>query len=134
MIGWSDKHNNVSTFRADRIVDPVITDERAVKKPEGFDLDDYSRRIFEMYDGEPTEVKLEVRNDLAKYLVDRFGNGLETTLTGDDYFQVTVEVSLSPTFYAWVFRFGGEIRILSPVKAVNEITEMAKKLAARETI
>ena len=134
VIGWSDKHNNVSTFRADRIVDPVITDERAVKKPEGFDLDDYSRRIFEMYDGEPTEVKLEVRNDLAKYLVDRFGTDLETTPTGDDYFQVTVEVSLSPTFYAWVFRFGGEIRILSPVKAVNEITEMAKKLAARETI
>lgn len=134
VIGWSDKHSNVSTFRADRIVNLVITDERAVKKPEDFNLDDYSRRIFEMYDGEPTEVKLEVRNDLAKYLVDRFGTDLETTPTGDDYFQVTVEVSLSPTFYAWVFRFGGEIRILSPVRAVNEITEMSKALLNRETL
>ena len=34
---------------------------------------------------------------------------------------VEVEVSLSPTFYAWVFRFGGEIRILSPDKAVEEM-------------
>ena len=134
VIGWSDKHNNVSTFRADRLVDPVITDERAAKKPEGFDLDDYSRQIFEMYDGEPTEVKMEVRNDLAKYLVDRFGTGLEATPTSDGYFQVTVEVSLSPTFYAWVFQFEGEIRILSPVKAVNEITEMAKALTDRETL
>ena len=118
----------------DRLVDPVITDERAEKKPEDFDIDDYSRRIFEMYDGEPTLVKLECKNDFAKYIVDRFGTNLETKQTSDDYFQVEVEVSLSPTFYAWVFRFGGEIRILSPVKAVNEITEMAKKLVDRETI
>ena len=87
-----------------------------------------------MYDGEPTEVKLEVKNDLAKYLEDRFGTDIETTPAGDDYLQVTVKVSLSPTFYAWVFRFGGEIRILSPVKAVNEIMEMAEKLIKRETI
>ena len=134
VIGWSEKHKNVSTFRADRIVDPVITDKRAVKKTANFDLDDYSRRIFEMYDGEPTVVKLECRNDFAKYIVDRFGTDLETTPTGDDYFQVTVKVSLSPTFYAWVFRFGGEIRILSPVKAVNDITEMATGLIKKETM
>ena len=80
------------------------------------------------------QVKLEVRNDLAKYIVDRFGTGLETKQTSDERFQVTVEVSLSPTFYAWVFRFGGEIRILSPAKAVNEITDMARKLIERETV
>ena len=62
------------------------------------------------------------------------GPTLRRPPSGDNYFQVTVEVSLSPTFYAWVFRFGREVRILSPVKAVNEITEMAKKLTQRETI
>ena len=134
VVGWSEKHSNVSTFRADRLVDPVIIDKKTRRKPKDFDLDDYSRRIFEMYDGEPTEVKLEVRNDLAKYLVDRFGTDLETMPSSDDYFQVTVEVSLSPTFYAWVFRFGGEIRILSPAKAVNEITEMAIDIVRKETI
>ena len=133
VVGWSDKHNNVSSFRADRLVNPEITEEKAAKKPEDFNLDDYSRRIFEMFDGEPTLVRLECRNDFAKYIVDRFGTNLETVQTSDEYFQVEVEVSLSPTFYAWVFRFGGEIRILSPVKAVNEITEMAGKLVGRET-
>ena len=128
VVGWSDKHNNVSSFRADRLVDPEITDRRAAKKPEDFDLDDYSRRIFEMYDGEPTEVLLEVKDDFAKYIVDRFGTNLETTPATDGYFRVTVEVSLSPTFYAWVFQFGGGIRILSPEKAVEEIREMAKKV------
>ena len=134
VIGWSEKHKNVSSFRVDRLVDPSITDKRSTKKPEDFDLDDYSRQIFEMYDGQQTEVKLEVRDDLAKYIVDRFGTEPNIKHSSDGYFQVTVEVSLSPTFYAWIFRFGGEIRILSPVKAVNEITEMAQKLISKETI
>ena len=125
VVGWSDKHSNISAFRADRLVEPEITEEKAVKKPDDFDIDDYSRRIFEMFDGEPTIVTLEVRNDFAKYIVDRFGTDLKTTKVSDDYFRVEVEVSLSPTFYAWVFRFGGEIRILSPDKAVEEMKEMA---------
>ena len=133
VVGWSDKHENVSSFRADRLVDPEITEEKAVKKPDDFDIDDYSRRIFEMFDGEPTMVTLEVRNDFAKYIVDRFGTDLKTTTVSDDYFRGEVEVSLSPTFYAWVFRFGGEIRILSPEKAVEEMKEMAQ-MVERETI
>ena len=127
VVGWSDKHGNVSSFRADRLVDPVITDFKAEKKPDDFDIDDYSRRIFEMFDGEPTVVTLEVRNDFAKYIVDRFGTGLATTPVSDDYFRASVEVSLSPTFYAWVFRFGGEIKIISPDKAVREMRELAEK-------
>lgn len=134
VVGWSDKHGNVSTFRVDRIVKPEITDEKAHRKPENFDLDDYSRRIFEMYDGEPTHVKLECKNELAKYIVDRFGTKLKTTPTSDDYFEIEVEISLSPTFYAWVFQFAGEMRILSPAKAVNEITDMAQRLADKETL
>lgn len=82
-------------------MNPEITEEKSAKKSENFNLDDYSRRIFEMFDGEPTLVRLKCRNDFAKYIVDRFG---------------------------------GEIRILSPVKAVDEITEMAKKLVSRETV
>lgn len=134
VVGWSDKHGNVSSFRVDRLVKPKITEEKAHKKTEKFDIDDYSRRIFEMYDGEPTLVKLECKNDFAKYIVDRFGTKLETIATSDDRFEVEVEVSLSPTFYSWVFQFGGEIRILSPAKAVNDMTEMAQQIVAKETL
>ena len=135
VIGWSDKHENVSTFRVDRMVRPVVLDEKAVKRPDGFNIDDYSKPIFNMYEGkERVAVKLECRNDLAKYIVDRFGSNLETEQTTEDRFTVTVEVSLSPTFYAWIFQFGGEIRILSPAKAVGEIVRMGRHLVDRETL
>ena len=135
VVGWSDKHENVSVFRVDRMVRPEMLDEKAVKRPEGFSLEDYSKPIFDMFEGtERVEVKLEVRNDLAKYIVDRFGTKLETERIDDEQFLVTVEVSLSPTFYAWVFQFGGGIRILSPEKAVGEIIQMANELVEKETL
>ena len=135
VIGWSEKREKVSVFRVDRIDYAEMLNEKAVKRPEGFRIEDYSKPIFDMFEGtERVEVKLEVRNDLAKYIVDRFGTKLETNYISEERFAVTVEVSLSPTFYAWVFQFGGEIRILSPLKAVTDIMKMANALIERETL
>lgn len=135
VVGWSDKHKNVSVFRVDRLYHPEILDEKAVKRPEGFNLDDYSAPIFDMFEGpERVSVKLEVKNELAKYIVDRFGTKLNTKQISDDRFTVVVDVSLSPTFYAWVFQFGGGMRILSPKKAVDDIMKMANMFVERESL
>lgn len=132
VVGWSDKHSNVSVFRVDRLYHPEILDEKAVKRPDDFNLDDYSKPIFDMFEGyDRVPVKLKVKNELAKYIVDRFGTKLETEQVSDDYFTVTVEVSLSPPFYAWVFQFKGEIRILSPKQAVDEMMAMVGNYAER---
>lgn len=128
VVGWSDKHNNVSVFRVDRLYHPEILDEKAVKRPDGFNLDDYSTPIFDMFEGsERVTVELEVENELAKYIVDRFGTHLETKKVSEDRFAVMVEVSLSPTFYAWVFQFEGGIRILSPKEAVDNFMKMVER-------
>ena len=127
VIGWSDKHDNISVFRADRLCNTEILKEKAKKQPKDFNLEDYSKRIFEMYDGESVEVRLECKDELAKYIVDRFGDKLHTKSDGNGFFEVTVGVSLSPNFYAWVFRFGGDIRILAPKEAVGEYSSMLKK-------
>ncbi len=36
-------------------------------------------------------------------------------------------VCASPTFYSWVFQWGGKIRIEGPDAAVEEYKEMARK-------
>lgn len=129
VVGWSDKHENVSVFRVDRLYHPEILDEKAAKRPDDFHLDDYSKPIFDMFEGyDRVPVKLKVKNELAKYIVDRFGTKLETEQISDDYFTVTMEVSLSPPFYAWVFQFEGEIKILGPEEAVKKIANMAEKI------
>ena len=132
VVGWSEKHNNVSVFRTDRLYKPEILDVDAIDKPEHFNLEDYSKKIFEMYDGEEVDVVLECKNELMKYVIDRFGEDAETEPVSRETFQVRVKVALSPTFYAWVFTFAGDIVIVSPEKAVKEILSMSKKIAKAE--
>ncbi len=79
-------------------------------------------------------MKLECKDYLMKYVIDRFGEDVETTKKSDEYFTVIVEVTLSPTFYGWIFQFDGDMRILTPKKAIGEIIKMANNLVARETL
>ena len=132
VVGWSDKHGNVSVFRTDRLSKVEILTDNAVPEPEDFNLEDYSRKVFEMFDGEEVDVVLECKNEFMKYIIDRFGEDVDTDPVSRTTFEARVRVALSPTFYAWVFTFEGGIRIVSPEKAVEDIVKMAKKLVKAE--
>ena len=132
VVGWSDKHDNVSVFRTDRLYKPGILNDDAVPEPEDFNLENYSKEIFEMFDGEEGDVVLECKNEFMKYIIDRFGEDVDAEPISRTTFEARVRVSLSPTFYAWVFTFGGGIRIVSPDNAVEDIIAMSKKLIKAE--
>ena len=132
VVGWSDKHDNVSVFRTDRLYKPGILNDDAVPEPEDFNLENYSKEIFEMFDGEEVDVVLECKNEFMKYIIDRFGEDVDAEPISRTTFEARVRVSLSPTFYAWVFTFGGGIRIVSPENAVEDIIAMLKKLIKAE--
>ena len=120
VVGYSDKHESVSAFRVDRLYRPTVTDEPAVKKPKGFNVDDYANKIFKMYDGDETIVELECQNELMKYLIDRYGVDVDTEVCTEDTFIARVPVTLSPTFFGWVFQFAGKIKIRGPEVAIKE--------------
>ncbi|MBR3199747.1 MAG: WYL domain-containing protein [Mogibacterium sp.] len=131
-VGWSDKRKKMVANRIDRMEDLQILDEKAEKKPKGFRLTDYSHKVFEMFDGEEVRVMLECRNDLMKYVIDRFGMKFETEPATDDTTYCYVDVCLSPTFYGWVFGFGGDIRIVEPATAVDKMKKMLKSMTEAE--
>lgn len=125
VVGYSEKHDNISSFRADRICHVQLLVEKAVKRPKNFSLDRYSRQIFEMYDGETVRVTLECKNHLMKYVIDRFGERVKTEIATDETFFAYPEVALSPNFYSWLFKFAGEIKLISPELARKEYIEKA---------
>ena len=59
-------------------------------------------------------------------VLDHFGDRAKTTLVDEHTFRLTAEVSLSPTFFAWVFQFGGKVRILGPVEAIEKYQALLK--------
>lgn len=126
VVGYSDKRKIINSFRVDRMAGTKIINEEAVARPHNFDIADYGKKIFRMYDGEETVVTLECRNEVMKYIIDQFGEDVETKVKTADTFIVKALVDLSPTFYGWVFQFAGKIRILEPEEARLNFHSMLK--------
>ena len=118
MVGWSDKHGKVATFRVDRIFrTPELLKDAAVKRPKNYSIADFSEKAFQLFDGERTEVTLLCHEDAMNSVIDHFGEQAKTKPVDDTHFLLTAEVSLSPTFFAWVFQFGAQVQIEGPKKA-----------------
>lgn len=127
MLAYSEKHEKVVPFRVDRICRPMQLEENRVPEPEGFNIEDYASKIFDMYDGEDQTVVLECKNELMRVLVDSFGEDFQVEPAGEDNFYATVNVSTSKTFFGWVFKFGGQIKIAGPESVVAEYRQMLQE-------
>lgn len=128
LIGYSEKHEKVVIFRVDRIIDLEIMNDEIIPEPDGFSMAAYARTIIEMFDGDPQEVKLLCDNELMKSVIDKFGENIKTERVSDEQFLLTVNVATSKTFYAWCFRFAGQMSIIGPKKVKEEYQEMARKV------
>ena len=60
-------------------------------------------------------------------VLDHFGEKVRVKKADEEQFSFTAEVSVSPTFFAWVFEFGGKIRILGPQSVKDAYAELVKK-------
>ena len=74
----------------------------------------FSEKAFQLFDGERTQVTLLCHEDAMNSVLDHFGDKAKTRQTDETHFELIAEVSLSPTFFAWVFQFGGKIKIRGP--------------------
>ena len=129
LVGWNHEQEETRTYRVDRILKtPDILNEDAQPVPEDFDVARYTREVFRMYDNEePQEVALLCANEVMKGVLDKFGMDITVKKADPKHFRTKVKVCTSPTFYSWVFQWGGKIRIEGPEEAVTEYREMARK-------
>lgn len=81
-----------------------------------------------MYDNqELEEVTLLCQNEVMKGVIDKFGADITVKKADGDHFRTKVKVCTSPTFYSWVFQWGGKVRIEGPKSAVESYQEMARR-------
>ena len=75
--------------------------------------------------GEPeTLVELHCHSDMMNHLVDRFGENIVTLPLDAEHFLATVQVRPGATFFAWVFQYGGAIRVIWPDKVRGDYARM----------
>ena len=130
MIGIAGGETNIRSFRVDRMRNIEMTDKKSEPVPANFKIEHYSSQVFDMYTGRAAEIELLCQDGMMNYLVDRLGKDVKVTKSNDDgSFTAKIVVEAGPTFYAWIFQFGGLIKITGPdwVKAeFNEKLEQFK--------
>ena len=109
---------------------PEILEEKAVRKPKQYSIGDFAEKAFQMFDREHATVELLCVNEAMNTVIDHFGTKIRTEEVDEDHFRFRAEVALSPVFFAWVFQFGGMIRIVGPEsvkKQYLKLIEQAKE-------
>lgn len=125
-----DADEGIKYFRVDKMKEiNVLNSPREGKKEfDHFDIADYSKKRFRMYDGPEKKVRLLCENGFANVIIDRFGKEVMLRPTDDSHFEVNVEVAISPQFYAWVMAMGEGVKIVGPDEVVAEVREMIERL------
>ena len=72
-------------------------------------------------------VQLLCENGVMKFVIDQFGQKVRTKVIDENHFRAIVKVCPSPTFFRWVFGFGGKIVIEGPEEIQNQYRVMLKK-------
>lgn len=128
VLGYSEKQGKVISFRVDRIATiPEIQSKDILPMPDGFDIENYTKEVFFMFSGEKVQADLRCDNSLMKTMVDRFGEDVTTLAYDMTSFRIQTEVSASPTFFGWLFGFGGKVQILAPKSLKEQYREMLFK-------
>lgn len=98
---------------------------------QAFDMALYAKKVFGMFGGAETTVRLRFAKDLIGVVIDRFGEDVPLQTVTDDDFQITVSVVTSPQFFSWLFAFGDKVQILSPeavIKAFQNQLQAAQRV------
>ena len=103
------------------MINSSLLADAAVKRPKDYRVERYTQEVTRMFSTEETvEVTILCEAELMKAVIDHFGSNVRTKPVGETQFRATVKVCPSPTFYRWIFGWGGKMRIEGPVKMKSD--------------
>ena len=129
LLAYSDRHG-ITSYRVDRMADIRLSDESRIPCPEltGKNLVEHANRLFQMFSGEATDVKMRFHRSLVNVVVDRFGRETMLIPDGEDHFVFTTKVAVSPLFLSWVIGFGSKAKILHPQSVADQCMALCREV------
>ncbi len=128
LLAHSPRHG-ITSYRVDRMTDIRLTGKARTPCPEltGKALVEHANKLFQMYSGDTTAVKLRFHKSMANAVIDRFGRDIMLIPDGEDHFVFTVNVAVSPMFLSWLVGFGAMAKILYPQSVIDEYMQMCRE-------
>ena len=112
-------------YRLDRIKDAGLGryDMKGKDEVGNVPIADFPKTNFSPLDGKVEYVTMHFNKHLLNSVIDRFGKEISIRNGGSRYI-ITVPVVLSQQFYAWAFRFGKDMQIVSPAYVAEDFKKM----------
>lgn len=132
LVGESKDHpSSLVSYRVDRMQKLEISPLSRALTDVGrrFSKDQYQKRVFSMYTGQPTRVILRIIPEWIDAVTDAFGPVVPKNPESDGWYLVPVEVDISPTFFAWCCHFTHGFKIAAPDNVVQQIKEHVRQIA-----
>ena len=128
MVAYDDLDNKIKHYRVDKMMRiSVEEDMRAGKEQfKNFDMAEYSKATFGMYQGTKTLVKIQFANPMVGVFIDRFGKDITIRKVDDEHSEINVNVNVSPQFFGWIFSLGKDVKVAGPSEVVEEMKKEAK--------
>lgn len=98
MVAYDDWDHKIKHYRVDKMMCISIEEEKRSGKEEfrNFDMAEYSKATFGMYNGVKTRVKIHFANHMCGVFLDRFRKDISFRPIDEDHSEVNVYVNVSP--------------------------------------
>ncbi len=132
LLALSQRHG-ITSYRVDRMAQIQLTEEPRLPCPEltGKALHEHANRLFQMFSGDSTNVKLRFHRSLMNVVIDRFGPDTMLIPEDENYFSFTVNIAVSPMFLSWLIGFGAKAKVLYPESVVQQVRELCMETVSQ---
>jgi len=122
LVAFDEDAGEIKHYRVDKMDGAQVLDKKRNGRDvfKNIDMGKYSSKNFGMFHGEEETVSLELPNELAGVIIDRFGKDASLKVLGGDTFTARINVFVSQQFFGWVLGLGPKVRITAPLDVVKE--------------
>ena len=130
VIAYYKKHDNFVHYRVDRMSSIELMDEMRdlLNEDTVFNVAEYAKQTFNMFNGVDEVVWLEFDNDLVNQVLDRFGADISIQKETEETFSIRTRVKVRSTFFSWVAQYGKKARIMQPQHVRDEFTDFLAEI------
>lgn len=126
MVAYDSESDKIKHYRVDKMLKIKVTNNKreGKEKFQEFNMSEYNKKHFGMFDGKEQHVGLEVSNYLVGVMIDRFGKDIMIMKKDEEKFTTYVDVAVSKQFLGWILGLGSDIKIISPNSVIDEMKKM----------
>ena len=129
LFAYSEKHKKITAFRLDYISEiPKLLNKKIIPEPDYLYSDICRETMFQETYTNESVISLEFESSELDTVIEHCGQELDYTLISNSICRAKVNVTVDNSFFAWLFKSEGKVRISGP----NVIKEQYVRMVSRE--